>query len=57
MSEAVIAAQTAIARQNFAISAFKTAADQVEQIAEIVDQGARTAAASATRGTNVNIRA
>lgn len=57
MSEAVIAAQTAISRQNFALDTFKTANEQVERIADIVDQGARTAAASATRGTNVNFSA
>lgn len=53
--EAVIAAQTAIARQNFAVSAIKTANESTQQLANIVEEGAQTAAASASRGTNVNI--
>lgn len=57
MSEAVIAAQTAIARQNFAVSTFKQANEQIQELANIVDEGARTAAANASRGTNVNITA
>jgi hypothetical protein len=57
MSEAIIAAQTAIARQNFAVSTFKTANDQVKQLANIIDQNARTVSANASRGTNVNFNA
>lgn len=57
MSEAVIAAQTAIARQNFALDTFKTANEQVQQLANIVEEGAQNAAVTATRGNNVNITA
>ncbi len=57
MSEAIIAAQTAIARQNFAVSTFKKANEQVEQLANIIDQNARTVSANASRGTNVNFNA
>ncbi len=57
MSEAIIAAQTAVARQNFAVSTFKQANDQLKELANIIDESSRTVAANASRGGNVNISA
>lgn len=60
MSSAIpagIAAEQAILRQNVALSVIKQSAEQAQAIAQIIDQSARSAPVSGTRGTNINIRA
>jgi len=52
-----IAAEQAILRQNVALSVIKASAEQAQALAEIVDQSARSAPISGSRGTNLNIRA
>ena len=52
-----VAAETAINRQNIALSVVKAAADADQQIANILDQAARSAPVSSTLGTNVNTSA
>lgn len=52
-----IAAKMAVERQNFALSAVKSAAQSEQAIANLVDQAARSAPVSSVRGTNVNISA
>ena len=51
-----IAADAAIARQNVALSAIKSNADQAQAVAEIVEESAaRTAPTSGSRGTTIDI--
>ena len=60
MSSAIpagIAAEQAILKQNVALSVIKQSAEQAQAIAQIIDQSARSAPVSGTRGTNINIRA
>lgn len=54
---ATIAAESAIARQNVALSTIKFAADQAQAIAGILEQSVRSAPISASRGTNINTSA
>lgn len=54
---AATAAKMAIERQDFALGALKRAVEGEQAIAAIVDQAARSAPVSASRGTNVNISA
>lgn len=49
-----IAAEQAILRQNVALSVIKASADQAQAFAETIDQSARTAPTSSTRGTHIN---
>ncbi len=51
---ASIATESAILRQNVALSVIKQSAEQAEAIAQIIDQSARSAPLSSSRGTNVN---
>lgn len=60
MSSAIpagIAAEQAILKQNVALSVIKQSAEQAQALAQIIDQSARSAPVSATRGSNINIRA
>ena len=50
-----LAAETAILRQNVALSVIKQSHDQQQRLVEILDQTARSAPLSGTRGSNVNI--
>lgn len=50
-----IAAESAITRQNFALSVIKQNAQQAQQLANIVDESSRSAPVNASRGSNVNI--
>ncbi len=52
-----IAADQAIAKQNFAMSAVKKSAENAQAIAQILDEAARSAPVSSTRGTNVSTHA
>lgn len=52
-----IAAETAINRQNVALSVVKASADADQQIAEILDQAVRSAPVSGSRGVNLNTSA
>lgn len=52
-----IAAELAITRQNIALSVIKASADADKAIASIIDEAARSAPISGSRGTNVNISA
>ena len=52
-----IAAETAINRQNVALSVVKAAADADQQIANILDQAVRSAPVSGSRGVNLNTSA
>ena len=52
-----LAAESLSLRQNVAFSAIKGNLEQAQKIAEIIDQNARSAPISDTRGTNVNITA
>tara|TARA_B100001989_G_C24547169_1_gene471704 strand:+ start:1259 stop:1435 length:177 start_codon:yes stop_codon:yes gene_type:complete len=51
---AAIAAESAITRQNVALSVIKANSEQQQALAKIIDDSARTAAPSKTHGTNVN---
>lgn len=60
MSSAIpagIAAEQAILKQNVALSVVKQSAEQAQALAEIIDQSARSAPISGTRGSNINISA
>jgi len=52
-----IAAESAINKQNIALSVVKASADADQQIANILDQAVRSAPVSGTLGTNVNTSA
>ena len=54
---ATIAAEQGILRQNVALSVIKQSAEQQQQLVRILDEAARSAPVSGTRGTNVNISA
>lgn len=54
---AAIAAETALARQNVALSVVKSNAEQSEQLANIIEQTVQSAPVSGSRGANVNIKA
>jgi len=53
---ATYAAELALNRQNVALSVIKASADQQNALAQIIDQAARTAPVSSSRGTNLNIK-
>lgn len=52
-----IAAESAVLRQNVALSVIKQANDQAQALVQILDNAARSAPLSSTRGTNFNSRA
>ncbi len=52
-----IAAEQAMLRQNVALSVIKQSADQAQALVQILDDAARSAPVSGTRGSNLNIRA
>jgi len=52
---AAIAAESAILRQNVALSSIKQNAERDEQFANIIAETANSAPVSETRGTNVNV--
>ncbi|HOO81312.1 MAG TPA: hypothetical protein PK513_02280 [Alphaproteobacteria bacterium] len=52
-----IAAERAILRQNVALSVIKQSADQAQALVQILDDAARSAPISSTRGTNINTSA
>ena len=52
-----IAAETAINRQNVALSVIKQSHDQQQKIVEILDNSARSAPVNQARGSNVNTTA
>ena len=52
---AAIAAETALARQNVALSVIKSNAEQSEQLANIIEQTVQSAPVGGSRGTNLNI--
>ncbi|MCB9983308.1 MAG: putative motility protein [Rhodospirillales bacterium] len=52
-----IAAEQAILRQNVALSVIKQSADQAQALVQILDDAARSAPVSRTRGTNINTSA
>lgn len=52
-----IAAEQAIAKQNIALSVIKQSSDQAQALVQILDDTARSAPLSKTRGTNINISA
>ena len=52
-----IAAETAINRQNIALSVVKASADADRAIANILEQSVRSAPISSTRGVNINTSA
>ncbi len=54
---AAIAAETALARQNVALSVVKSNAEQSEQLANIIEQTVQSAPVTGSRGANVNIKA
>ena len=54
---ATIAADQAIAKQNFALSTIKASAEADQAIAGILEDAARSAPVSSIRGSNVNIQA
>ena len=54
---AAIAADTALAKQNVALSTIKSSAEADQAIAGILEQAARSAPVSGTLGTNVNTSA
>jgi hypothetical protein len=47
-----IAAESALLRQNIALSVVKASADADQQIAKILEQSVRSAPLSSSRGTN-----
>jgi len=54
---AAIAAQTAVLRQNVALSAIRQSNDQAQAIAGILEEAARSIPTSSSRGSNINITA
>lgn len=52
-----IAAEVALTRQNVALSVIKQNAEQEQALVGILDDAARNAPISQTRGSNVDIRA
>lgn len=52
-----IAAESAITRQNVALSTIKKAADQNQAFAEVIAQSVKTAPVNESRGTNINLLA
>ncbi|MCK5284078.1 MAG: hypothetical protein KAJ86_00680 [Alphaproteobacteria bacterium] len=52
-----LAAELSILRQNVTLSVIKQTHDQQQRLIEILDQSARSAPISRTRGSNINIRA
>lgn len=52
-----IAAEQALTRQNVALSVIKSANDQQQALVQILDEAARSAPVSGTRGSNVNLTA
>ncbi|MDH5723399.1 MAG: hypothetical protein OEY94_08785 [Alphaproteobacteria bacterium] len=51
---AAMAAETALTRQNIALSVIKSSSEQQQALAEIIDDASRSAAPSKTHGTNFN---
>lgn len=51
------AAETALLKQNVALSVIKQSADQDKRLVEILDQSVRNSPLNAARGSNVNIKA
>ena len=51
-----IAAESALLRQNVALSVIKQSHEQQQQIVSILDKAARSAPVNASRGSNVNFR-
>lgn len=49
-----IAAESSLLRQNVTLSVIKQASEQQQALVQIIDQAARTAPASSTRGSNLN---
>jgi hypothetical protein len=52
-----IAAESAILKQNLALSVIKASADQDQAIAEILEESVQSAPVSSTRGVNLNTSA
>ncbi len=52
-----LAAESAILKQNVALSVIKQTHDQQQRLVEILDQSVRSAPLSGARGSNVNITA
>ncbi len=52
---AAVAAETALARQNVALSVVKANAEQSEQLAQIIEETVQSAPVNGSRGTNVNV--
>lgn len=50
-----IAAETALSRQNVALSVIKSNAEQDQKLANVIEQSIQSAPVSNTRGTNINI--
>ncbi len=50
-----IAAETALSRQNVALSVIKSNAEQDQKLANVIEQSVQSAPVSNTRGTNINI--
>ena len=48
------AAETALLRQNIALSVIKQSADQAKALVNILDQAAQNAPVNKSRGTNLN---
>ena len=51
---AAIAAETALTRQNVALSVIKASSEQQQALAKIIDDASRAVAPSSTHGTNLN---
>lgn len=51
-----IAAQSALLKQNVALSVIKQNAEQAQALVNILDQSIRSAPVSASRGSTLNIR-
>ncbi|MCF8496615.1 MAG: hypothetical protein K9G62_08120 [Alphaproteobacteria bacterium] len=54
---AQIAAESALTKQNIALSVIKQSHEQDEKLVAILDKAARTAPLSQSRGTSVDVRA
>ncbi|MCL4677904.1 MAG: hypothetical protein KJ017_04830 [Alphaproteobacteria bacterium] len=54
---ATIAAETALARQNVALSVIKQNAEQAQQVAKILEESATTVAALSGRGARLDVKA
>ncbi len=54
---ATIAAEQGILRQNVALSVIKQTHEQQQALVQIIDEAARSAPVSQSRGTNVNTAA